>query len=244
MAITMAITTNAAELNQRLSNIVARQLPYATARALTATAHQVRDAVKADMQAKFDRPTPFTMNAWQVVPARKDKLTAEVKLKDQIGAMSPNHYLETQVHGGIRPAKPMEQTLAYRLPVPYPVAAVVPGEGAQLNAYGNWSQGQRQRVLSALQAQRDPLANAARRGKVRRDRATTYFVPTSNRGEGLPPGIYARRGKQLLHIATILSSLPAYMPRLDFYGEARRTAEAKLPDNLARALEQALATAR
>ena len=74
-----------------------KQLPFAAAQALTAVARLGQHAIKAELPSVFDRPTPFTINAIAVKPARKTDLTAVVFAKD-IAAQ----YLEPFEDGGPR----------------------------------------------------------------------------------------------------------------------------------------------
>ncbi|MBC2676904.1 hypothetical protein [Pseudomonas baltica] len=61
-----------------LTEIEQRQIPFATALALTETAKLIKSSIEDEMRAVFDRPTPFTMNALRLIPATKQKLEARV----------------------------------------------------------------------------------------------------------------------------------------------------------------------
>ena len=80
---------------RRLSDVQKKQVPFATAQALTAVARMAQGAIKAELPSVFDRPTPFTINSIAVTPARKTNLTAVVFAKD-IAAQ----YLEPYESGG------------------------------------------------------------------------------------------------------------------------------------------------
>lgn len=58
-----------------------KQVPFATARALTALARTVQQAETTALPQVFDRPTPFTMRAFGITAASKTTLTAEVFAK-------------------------------------------------------------------------------------------------------------------------------------------------------------------
>lgn len=94
-----------------------RQVPFATAKALTQTAKDVQKAIVEQLPAVFDRPTPFTQRGVGITFATKASLTSRVFLKDV-----QREYLKLQVTGGTR--KPKRTAL------------VVPA-GVGLNAYGN-----------------------------------------------------------------------------------------------------------
>jgi len=109
--------SNLPDVEARLTAIALRQMPYAAALALNDTAQDVQDAERAEIGWVFDRPTPFTENAFAVKRASKETLTASVVAKPIQAA-----YLGLQVTGGTR--RPKKKAL------------VVP-VGANLNAFGN-----------------------------------------------------------------------------------------------------------
>lgn len=115
---------------QRTSLDYNRMLPYITARALTLVAKDAQAEVVREMPQRFDRPTPYSLNALRVKPATARDHTAQVFVKDMPGGKK--HYLLLQEFGGVRvPAQ--AQTLA----LPW-------GKGKpsiRLNAYGNAPRG-------------------------------------------------------------------------------------------------------
>jgi len=234
----ISVDTNAVEVERRLNNLMARQIPFATSLALTATAHQIREAQKVEMRAVFDRPTPFTMNAFQVVPARKDNLFAEVRYKDSIGQRSPGHYLETQVQGGGRPMKAYEARIGSR--GSHSFAAVIPTRKAKLDRYGNWSAGERQRVLSALQVQSDFLSNETAASRKRNPKRATYYIGT----RGNMAGVFRNQNGQDALILIFAKSAPSYTKRFDFHGVGKMAFNLNWQANFDVAMERALATAR
>ncbi|SER86124.1 hypothetical protein SAMN04244573_04468, partial [Azotobacter beijerinckii] len=52
---------------------IERQMPFATALALTRTAQLAKEAIEQDMRSVFDRPTRWTLNSLRLIPARKDR---------------------------------------------------------------------------------------------------------------------------------------------------------------------------
>ena len=116
----------------------ARQIPFATAKALTRTAQDVQRALVDQLPTVFDRPTPFTMRGIGITYATKSTLTSRVFLRDV-----QREYLQLQVTGGTR--------------TPKKVALVVPS-GIDLNAYGNIPRNK----VKALLARKDVFS-----GKVR-----------------------------------------------------------------------------
>lgn len=82
------------ELSAQLRSLQ-KQIPFATAQALTSVARKIQAAEKKAFQRRLENPTPFTVNAVGSVGARRDNLTAKVFVKD-IAA----DYLEPFEFGG------------------------------------------------------------------------------------------------------------------------------------------------
>lgn len=181
------------------------QVPFALARALTKTGQDVRAAERREIEQVFDRPTPYTRNAVYLRPATKQRLQADVWLKD---GNRPSHYLLPQITGGDRPLKRFEQRLV-RAGLMQPSERAVPASGARLDAYGNISRGQIAQILSQLRtaAVQGDFSNASDSKRSRATRAReAYFV---SRGTGawqgghswksgaksqhLPRGVWLRR---------------------------------------------------
>jgi hypothetical protein len=92
----ISVRIDADKLKRELSAFAQKQLPFATAQALTATARIVAEAQKANMKKVLDRPTQFTLNSVKAIPAKKDSLTASVILMDKAA-----RYLEPFLSGGL-----------------------------------------------------------------------------------------------------------------------------------------------
>jgi hypothetical protein len=89
------IRADVKRLERSLSDLAHKQLPFATAQALTALARMAQAAEKGALPSIFDRPTPFTLNSIGVIPARKDNLQAQVFVRDIAAA-----YLAPYEFGG------------------------------------------------------------------------------------------------------------------------------------------------
>jgi len=116
----ISITHEFKEAEKWLDGIRLKQLPYATMLALNETKDRCKDAVMTQMLRKLDRPTPFTMNAFDnraALRATKRKLTSILQVKP-IQAK----YLYGQFYGGTETDK-----------------HIVPGKDMKLNQYGNLS---------------------------------------------------------------------------------------------------------
>lgn len=89
------IRSNLREVQRDLTLWATKQVPYATALALTQLAREVAEAERDSMAQAFDRPTPFTQGAMGVIPALKNKPYAKVFVKDRTAA-----YLDPFEGGG------------------------------------------------------------------------------------------------------------------------------------------------
>lgn len=234
MAVTISIRTEF-EAAALLMGDLRRQLPFATALALTRTVQDTRRDLRAAMQAAFDRPKPWTLNSLYIETANKTKLEANVHFKDRWETGSKGsqgapagRYLRPQILGGTRVAKAHERALARAGVVPSGYY-LVPTWSADRDAYGNMATGQIVKMLSALRANRDVgvTSNLNAAGKSRGTRrAETYFaiVPgrpqgRGGRGGGLPPGIYKAKGsgdaREIRPIALLLRQSPTYGVRFN-----------------------------
>ena len=182
-------------------------MPYVAAAGLTRLAVQVKQEQQREMRDVFDRPTPFTLNSVFVKPASVKQPQAIVWFKDRTnrgysgtgaqtsGVAGLRHYLYPQVYGGKRQFKRSEALLLYAGALNRN-RFLVPGREEKTDRFGNLSRGTLNKVLSAMQAQADPLANQTERSKKRRSkksRVDGYFAAT-HRGKTkhLKQGIYRR----------------------------------------------------
>jgi hypothetical protein len=234
----MSIDTS--DLDRGLNDVARRQLAQATVWALNDTAGDVLDHMQTRMGAVFDRPTRFALNAFMVWRATKSTLTAEVRERPSVGA---RHFLKVQEAGGARPQTGLERLMTSRLAYGGQINGVVPAAGAKLNAFGNWSPGQRNQVLSAVQAQGDSRSNTTAASRKRAKGRASYFVPRE--GSRLSPGVWKRDGrKRLTKVLHFTTAMPVYRERLGFYDGAQDVFDTRFPDHLARTFAKAMATAK
>ena len=193
-----------------------KQVPFATARALTATAKAVELAEKAEIRQVFDNPVPFTQRGVGITPATKQKLVAVVFLKREQSA-----YLDAQIKGGARKRKPFEARFSKEQGQPVPSA--VPGSGANLNQFGNLSKAQIERL-----------------GRQARGRKQNVFVPKP--GDRLPPGVYQRQPDGKVKAVLVFTKAPAkYRKRFDFYGVAKAEGDRILMSEMSRSIAESAA---
>lgn len=239
----MQFSVDLAQFRRDVETIDQRQMPFAVATALNDTAKEVLEHLQNRMEVVFDRPTRFTKNSLQVWRATKTKLEAAVQERPSVGK---RHYLKMQETGGARPQTGLEKAfgnLAYEGLVRSVIPATgSPFEAARLDAFGNWSSGERNQVLSALKIQRDPNMNATAKSAKRNRKRATYFVPK----HGLAPGVYRRNrpGDIPVRVLKFSDKAPVYPKRFGFYDGAEQIFSQRIGANLAKAIEHALATAR
>lgn len=234
-----------------------KQVRFAAAVALTRTAQAVKVAQVDEMKRVFDRPTNYTLNSLFVRGARPNRLDALVWVKDDAGKGIPaTKYLLPQVEGGQRSHKRFEKALINAGVLPYGMFAV-PGDGAEVDAFGNIQRGQIVRVLAYFRAfgQQGYSANitdkrkaSLAKGSAKRGvRGISYFSLRERRGK-LPPGIYSRTsfgawGSAIKPIM-IFVTRPQYQRAWDFYATANRVASERFELEFERSKAEALATAR
>ena len=231
------LNVETAEFERALDGLSEKRMPWAAANALNDTAKDVLTHMRERMEVVFDRPTRFTKNAFMVWKANPRTLTAAVQERPSVGK---RHYLKMQERGGARAQTGLEKLLASGVAYEGALYAAIPADGAKLDAFGNWSRGERTQVLSDLGAQRDTRSNATTASRKRNKKRSKYFVPK----HGLTPGVYRRDTSGNLDIVLAFTDhAPAYEKRLGFYDGAGEVFEERLPINLRASLERELAKA-
>ncbi|MFD1913811.1 hypothetical protein [Halodurantibacterium flavum] len=228
------------DLQAGLTDVERRQVPQATVWALNHTAKDVLEHMQRRMEVVFDRPTPFTKNAFHVWRATRQTMTATVQERPSVGR---RHFLKVQEAGGRRPGTGLERLLQNRLKYSGQIVAAVPAAGARLDGRGNWSSGQRNQVLSAIQAQGDRSANTTAASRKRNPKRTGFFVPRP--GSKLSKGVWQRDGRQRIRkVLHFTAAMPAYTRRLGFFEGAREVYARSFPMHFRRAFQRAMATRR
>lgn len=126
--LTVSVRHNIEAVKKSLNDVAKRQLPFAIAKALTATAKDTQGLLTTALPRQLDRPTPFTMRAFAVTPATKQVHRAKVFIRpDQW------KYLKYQVEGGVR--KPAKRAL------------ILP-KAIRLNKYGNMQRSAIKKLLA------------------------------------------------------------------------------------------------
>lgn len=216
----VSVVVGLSNLMSNMDDISRQQIPFALAKALTATAKQVQAAENAGVARSFDRPTPFTKKAFAISPATKHELVARVFAKDV-----QNEYLLPQVEGGTRGFKTFEEKFASGSDA----KVALPGAAVKLNQYGNMSK------AKILQIARDLNSS----GNAKR------FFKGVPKGSDLPDGIYARvNNNTSIAPLMVFATEAVYKKRFDFSAIAKEEVTARFEQNMAAAWSQAIRTAR
>ena len=172
-----------------LGSAAARQIPYATARALTGVAKKSQQVLKQKIGSAFNNATPWIKNGAFITPARTNNLEAVVGIKDQGARATQADYLKEHFNSGARGNKPMEKALRAMGILPAGWLAVPSSSGVQLDAYGNVSKSTLGRILRALTQKQ-----TATKGGV----SARLFVIKPGARSRLAPGIWSatRAGDQ------------------------------------------------
>ncbi|QCR38961.1 hypothetical protein [Nissabacter sp. SGAir0207] len=209
------------ELSAQLHRLQ-KQVPFATAQALTGVARKIQAAEKVALERQLENPTPFTVNSVGSQGARRDSLTARVFVRDIAAS-----YLEPFEFGGMHKLNSQ---------------ALLNPKNIKLNKYGNLTRNK----MAQLQAKPDVFigeidgvngvwqrkkAKGTRKGAKRRKRSTngTRRPATKTR----PPKLLIRFG----------DALPV-QPVLGYMDRAEQMAAGLMQSELTRALSSALASAR
>ena len=225
--VTLDIASNLDVAAKAVGDLAAKQIPYATALALTRTAASLaRDELPNQMRTRLSQggpPTAFTLRAFQYQRAEKNSLVAVV-----YSAKAQDRYLRVLTTGGTRGLKRFERrygSLAADLK-----AALVPTGKLKKNASGNVS-----------------LATIRRIGEtVAKDRSGRYFIGKP-RGGNRPVGVYERvsrgRVKRLIPLFVEVSP-PRYGRLLPLKAIAEQHVAQVFQGELNKALAIAMASAR
>ena len=253
MAISFKFESNCKDVNARLSNLVATQMPMAISKALNDTARTMIKKNRQDMALTFNNAVPWTLNAFAastmkhgpIRAARKGDTYIYIRRKDD---RAKRHYLEVQEDGGVRPRTGLESLIDANLATSRHVGTVTPTRNIKRSKTGAVSRGEVNKLLSALHLQRDKSTNSPIYGySGKTKRSTGYFVPapTHPLSKGGRFGIYRRtsagNAQKMLNIS---ERRPNYKPKFRFADRMSAYGVSVFPKKLQKSLIHALQTAR
>lgn len=214
----MTFKLDTREFDKMVASLTGRDAAIALSRALNDAGKDALKHVEDRMMVIFDRPTPFAKKAFTIRGAKPQNLEVTIFERPDAGS---KHFLKVQERGGARPQTGVERLFNTRMAYDGNIRTVVPASAALLNQYGNWKTGERNRVLSAVQAQSDRMMNSTKVSKVKNRNAKQFFVPRP--GSKLSPGVWKRTSKKakLQKVLHFSDTVPMYQPRLGFLDGCR-----------------------
>ncbi|MGJ7132138.1 hypothetical protein [Morganella morganii] len=212
---------NLTDLSNQLRTL-RKQIPFATAQAMTSVVRKIEGAQKVAMQRNLDNPTPFTVKSVKSRGARKSDLKAKVFVMNTAAA-----YLEPFETGGVHKLNG---------------SALLNPKDIKLNKYGNLPRNK----LSSLKSKENTFIGdisgvngvwqrkKAKKGKNGRKRL-----------QRSPNGTRRDRKKQPMPKLLIRfgDALPVE-PVLGYQDRAMKVTQALLPQEINRAIAEAIRTAR
>jgi hypothetical protein len=253
---TLSIKTNFPDVMKGVDRD-AKQARFAAKNALNRTAQWAETFVRMQMRKQFHQPTTYFLRSLRIIYAYAGKLEVALWFKDRGTWDEIEPIMVPHVEGGARARKPMELRLqrAGLLPAGW---YVVPGAGADVDAFDNMSRGQISTILNVLGTYKEAGYNKANAKTVERLAkgnakkgiyGFTYWVNPVNgrRARHIPPGVYKRVqtgfGSSLKPVL-IFVSRANYRRRFDFYGIVRKVFDERFAAEFDRAYADAMRTAR
>jgi hypothetical protein len=228
----------------------AKQIPFATARALTVTAHAVNAEVKRDLASKVQGgATPYTLRAFKVTSATVATQASSVSMRTDSpeGGTPYDKAIAHLFHGGLRRFKRLEGLLSSRGLLPSGMQ-IVPGAKLPMDKRGNPRLPALKEMLGILASTIRNLHTFRRSGKSKQSKAIGFFVvlPGSTAARHLHLGIWRRieTGSQSVIEPWFMFVRPGgYRQRFDLKRIAEsviaKTWNATFNDSLAKALATA-----
>lgn len=242
----LRVTTDVQDLLASLDELEKRKVPWATKKALDATAEQIVTAEREEMARVFQNPRDWTLNSVTYRPATYDNGSgkfvarpAVVGFKDDDLPNSAGYYLKPQVHGGGRRHTRFESRLiraGYLGNNEY----LVPTRFADRDGSGDLDHGQIVKILTDLGTIDTAVKAAGGRNRGRRRQEGYHF----DRSGTVPRGIYKRRGADARVPVFVVTRQPRYRAIFDFKGVAERVLRSEFARNFRRELDIAVAESR
>ncbi len=213
---------NLRDLSNQLQSLK-KQIPYATARALTSVARQIQEAEKAQMKKVLQNPTPFTVNSVGSIAARKDNLVAKVFVRDIAAG-----YLDPFEFGGVHQMAGQAKLIPINI---------------KLNKYGNIPSGKMRNRFAAMKANPNVFF-----GKVDGEGGAWKrykYQPVKKRRKRSKNGTRQDRIKQ--RPPKLLGKFEGPLPvhqHLDYFKTAQALAAQLMPGEMSKALDEAMKTAK
>lgn len=212
---------NLTDLSNQLRTL-RKQIPFATAQAMTAVVRKIEDAQKVAMQRNLDNPTPFTVKSVKSRGARKSDLKAKVFVMNTAAA-----YLEPFEIGGVHKLNG---------------SALLNPKDIKLNKYGNLPRNK----LSSLKSKENTfIGDIGGVNGVWQRKKAKKGKKSRKRLQRSPNGTRRDRKKQPMPKLLIRfgDALPVE-PVLGYQDRAMKMTQSLLPQEINWAIAEAIRTAR
>lgn len=228
----------------------ARQIPFATMKAINWTAETTKKATEVAMRHDFDRPTPFVMRGLFIDYATKTNLAAEVRVKDDalgLGAHSLAEKIGQQFSGGVGRLRGRMENAFERNGYITAGEYLIPGPDATLDRYGNLSGGQINRIYAALRLFSDAAQNATASRRSRKNaKAAGRLFWSHGKGHtsGLRRGLWGTDAQGQPRLVLVVVPKVSYRRLIELDRIAQITVDRDFRKNFERALLRAIETAK
>ncbi|MBS9442484.1 hypothetical protein [Photorhabdus heterorhabditis] len=212
------------ELSNKLTQIK-KQIPFATAQALTKVARQIEQAEKKAIERKLDNPNPFTVKSVGSVGASKNNLKAKVFVRDIAAS-----YLTPFEVGGVHKLNS---------------SALLNPKNIKLNKYGNLPRNKLQQLKSKPDTFIGTIDGVDGVWKRKKAKKAKKGKKSKKRLKRSPNGTRRERQKQPAPKLLIRfgDALPV-APILGYQERAMKMADALMPQAMSQALDEAIKTAK
>ena len=218
----ISVKSDIKKLSKGLSTIQRKQIPFATSKALNATAFDAQKSVKTALDLQLDKPTAYTKRGVQVEKSTKKNLVAKVGFRSRKfgkgqGAIPQADYMARQIKGGTRVPR------GVAIPVPVP-------SNMKPNKFGNIPRGKIDRLL----ADKDKYFSGVPKGT--KDGAGIWQRMPAN----------SKRKKKGGKIRMVIAYEPkaVYQPRFRFKSVVEKSVKQNFSKRFQSAMRQALKSAR
>jgi hypothetical protein len=220
----ISIASNIKQIQKSLSDFAYKQVPFATAQALTSLAKLVRDEEVKNMAATFKNPSPFTLRSVRSTAARKDNPVATVFVMDKAA-----EYLDPYEVGGVHKLNSR---------------ALLNPKDIALNQYGQLRRG----TLASLKARSDIFIGPVKtkhgvvNGVWQREAASAVITNKRTGKTRISKRGINQSGKLKL-LVRFGDALPVTQ-RLGYQVRAKQVVDANFNREMGRAIAKAIATAK
>uniref|UniRef100_A0A3B0M8B5 Prophage minor tail protein Z (GPZ) n=1 Tax=Arsenophonus endosymbiont of Trialeurodes vaporariorum TaxID=235567 RepID=A0A3B0M8B5_9GAMM len=199
-----------------------RQIPFATAQAMTSVVRKIEQAQKFTLQRQLEKLTQFTIKSVGSKGARKDDLRVKVFVRDIAAS-----YLEPFEVGGVHKLKS---------------AALLNPKNVKLNKYSNLPRNKLSQLKSkdnVFIGDIDGINGVWQRQKTKKGKKNKKRLKRSSNGT-----LRAQQKQPMPKLLIRFGDALPVEPVLAYQDRAQKMAQALLPQEISRAFDEAICTAK